>query len=35
MPEKELQALGEQGKDKKEEADKAEVQKLRKKHHVS
>lgn len=30
-----LKELGEQGKDKKEEADKAEVAKLRKKHHVS
>ncbi len=35
MPEKDLKALGEQGKDKKEEADKAEVAKLRQKHHVS
>ncbi len=35
LPEAELQALGEQGRDKKEEADKAEVDKLRKKHHVS
>lgn len=35
LPEKELRTLGEQGKDKKEEADQAEVSKLRKKHHVS
>lgn len=35
MPEEELKALGEQGKDKKEEADQAEVAKLRFKHHVS
>jgi hypothetical protein len=31
----ELKKLGEQGKDKKEEVDTAEVQKLRAKHHVS
>lgn len=35
LPESELKSLGEQGKDKKEEADKAEVAKLRKKHNVS
>lgn len=34
LPENELKALGEQGRDKKEEADLAEVAKLRKKHHV-
>lgn len=35
MKDDELQVLGEKGKDKKEEADEAEVQKLRAKHHVS
>src|SRR3989344_5839415 len=35
LPDNELKVLGEQGKDKKEEADSAEVQKLRAKHHVS
>lgn len=35
LPEKELKTLGEQGKDKKEEADRAEVAKLRAKHKVS
>jgi tRNA nucleotidyltransferase (CCA-adding enzyme) len=35
LPEEELQKLGEQGKDKKEMEDAAEVQKLREKHHVN
>lgn len=35
LPESELKELGEQGKDKKAEADQAEVEKLRKKHNVS
>ena len=35
LSEKELQKLGEQGKDRREEEDRAAVQQLRDKHHVS
>jgi len=34
LPEKELRALGEQGKERRETEDDAEIEKLRKKYHV-